>query len=80
MKNKPDLNQFGIDKKQLYKVWIQYNRLSLEVGKMNAISEMVLSIEAINFDAFKYFILLGFESVNKEYFKEMENADSKITK
>jgi hypothetical protein len=80
MKNKPDLNQFGIDKKQLYEVWVQYNRLSLEVGKMNAISEMVLSIEAINFDAFKYFILLGFESVNKEYFKEMENADSKITK
>jgi hypothetical protein len=74
VKNKLDLNQFGIDKKQLYEVWIQYNRLSLEVGKMNAISEMVMSIEVINFDAFKYFILLGFESVNKEYFKEIENG------
>lgn len=80
MKNKLDLNQFDIDKKQLYEVWVQYNRLSLEIGKMNAISEMVMGIEAINFDAFKYFILLGFESVNKEYFKEIENADSKITK
>jgi hypothetical protein len=75
MKNKLlDLNQFGIDKKQLYEVWIQWNRLSLEVGKMNAISEMVMSIDAINFDAFKYFILLGFESINKEYFKEIENG------
>jgi hypothetical protein len=74
MKNKLDLNQFGIDKKQLYEVWVQWNRLSLEVGKMNAISEMVMSIDAINFVAFKYFILLGFESVNKEYFKEMENG------
>ena len=76
MKNKlSDLNQFGIDKKQLYEVWVQWNRLSLEVGKMNAISEMVMSIDAINFVAFKYFILLGFESVNKEYFKEMENGN-----
>jgi NADPH-dependent 7-cyano-7-deazaguanine reductase QueF-like protein len=75
MKNKlSDLNQFGIDKKQLYEVWVQWNRLSLEVGKMNAISEMVISIESNNFVAFKYFILLGFESVNKEYFKEMENG------
>jgi hypothetical protein len=77
MKNKPDLNQFGIDKKQLYEVWIQYNNLSLEVGKMNAISEMVMSIESINFVAFKYFILLGFESVNKEYFKEIESDTGK---
>jgi hypothetical protein len=73
MKNKLDLNQFGIDKKQLYEVWVQWNRLSLEVGKMNAISEMVMSLDNFNFDAFKYFILLGFESVNKEYFKEMGN-------
>jgi hypothetical protein len=43
---------------------------------MNAISEIVMSIDAINFDAFKYFILLGFESVNKEYFKEIENERS----
>ena len=75
MKNKPsDLNQFGIDKKQLYEVWVQWNRLSQEVGKMNAISEMVMSIESNNFVAFKYFILLGFESINKEYFKEIENG------
>jgi hypothetical protein len=78
MKNKPsDLNQFGIDKKQLYNVWVQWNRLSLEVGKMNAISEMVMSLDNVNFDAFKYFILLGFESINKEYFKEMENGTNK---
>jgi hypothetical protein len=76
MKNKLDLNQFGIDKKQLYEVWVQYNRLSLEVGKMNAISEMVMKIESNNFLAFKYFIMLGFESINKEYFKEMENEKS----
>ena len=74
MKNKSDLNQFGIDKKQLYEVWVQWNRLSLEVGKMNAISEMVMSLDNVNFDAFKYFILLGFESINKEYFKEIENG------
>jgi len=74
MKNKlSDLNQFGIDKKQLYEVWVQWNRLSQEVGKMNAISEMVMSIESNNFVAFKYFILLGFESINREYFKEIEN-------
>ena len=76
MKNKQlDLNQFGLDKKQLYEIWKEYNTLSLEVGKMNAISEMILAIKGINYDAFKYFILLGFESINKEYFKEIENEN-----
>lgn len=69
------LNQYGIDKKKLYEVWVQYNRLSLEVGKMNAISEMIMCIDGLNFDEFKYFIMLGFESINKEYFKEIENSE-----
>lgn len=63
----------GLTKKQLYKVWLQYNKLSASVGKANAISEMVLTIEEIDFDAFKYFIVLGFESINEKYFKEIEN-------
>lgn len=69
------INNLGLTKKQLYKVWIQYNKLSSKVGKANAISEMVLGIEGIDYDAFKYFIVLGFESINKEYFKEIENSE-----
>ena len=68
------IKDLGLTKKQLYDVWKEYNLLSNEVGKANAISEMILSIEGINYDAFKYFIVLGFESINREYFKEMENG------
>lgn len=71
------ITDLGLTKKQLYKVWLQYNKLSSEVGKANAISEMVLAIEGIDYDAFKYFIVLGFESINKEYFKEIENETRK---
>jgi hypothetical protein len=68
------ITDLGLTKKQLYKVWLQYNKLSSEIGKANAITEMVLAIEGIDYDAFKYFIVLGFESINKEYFKEIENG------
>jgi hypothetical protein len=67
------IKDLGLTKAQLYSVWKEYNLLSSEVGKANAISEMILSVEGINYDAFKYFIVLGFESINKEYFKEIEN-------
>jgi len=67
------IHDLGLTKKQLYAVWLHYNRLSLSIGKANAVSEMILSIEGINYAAFKYFIVLGFESINKEYFKEIEN-------
>jgi len=68
------INDLGLTKKQLYSVWKEYNLLSNEVGKANAISEMILSIDNNNFKTFKYFIVLGFESINKEYFKEIENG------
>jgi len=67
------IKDLGLTKAQLYSVWKEYNLLSNEVGKANAISEMILSIDNNNFKTFKYFIVLGFESINKEYFKEIEN-------
>jgi len=68
------IKDLGLTKAQLYEVWKEYNLLSNEVGKANAISEMIMRIEGIDYDAFKYFIVLGFESINKEYFKEVENG------
>ena len=70
------INDLGLTKKQLYTVWLQYNKLSLSIGKANAIREMIMGIEGIDYDAFKYFIVLGFESINREYFKEIENEKS----
>ena len=67
------IKDLGLTKAQLYSVWKEYNLLSNEVGKANAISKMIMSIDNDNFTAFKYFIVLGFESINREYFKEIEN-------
>jgi len=71
------IKDLGLTKAQLYSVWKEYNLLSSEVGKANAISEMIVVIDNMNFKAFKYFIVLGFESINREYFKEMENEARK---
>ena len=66
--------EYPVDKKQLFELWVWYNRLVKQIGRKEAISEIIMGITMINLDALKYFLIIGFETINKEYFKEFEDG------
>ena len=61
--------ELNVTKDQLYNLWILYNVTVNRVGRKNALSDLIMQSDSYNLQALKYFMAVGFETINKGYFE-----------
>jgi hypothetical protein len=68
------LEKYGITKRQLYHVWLGYNgRMLKGENSRTAINQLHQHPEMYPPEALNYFLVMGLELLNKEYFKELSD-------